>query len=190
MGETSSWLFRLNRILHRDIGFLCVGLTIVYCISGIALNHVDQWNPTYQIKREVSKLEIGPAGEEPDTTWALEVCRRLKPKETYRNFFQSSPVKVRIFLENSIIDVNLKTLEATYEKVVERPILADFNFLHLNKSKKLWTAAADVYAVFLLYLAISGLFMVKGDRGFFGRGGWLTLLGFVIPLVFLLLYKF
>lgn len=186
MGQS---LFLLNRALHRDIGFLCAGMTILYCLSGIAVNHVDVWNSTYRFERFTTKLEIaGPAGD-PDEKWADEVCRFLKIKEKQKNCFQSSPDTVRIFLETSIIDVNLKTLMATYEKAVERPFFSEVNFLHLNKAKKLWTHVADVYALGLLYLSVSGLFMVRGDRGMWGRGGLLTFLGILIPLFFLWLYK-
>src|SRR5439155_15080790 len=33
------------------------------------------------------------------------------------------------------------------------------NWLHYNRGKRAWTYVADVYAVMLLYLAISGIFM-------------------------------
>src|SRR5690606_29557720 len=35
------------RGLHRDAGFLAVGLTFIYAISGIALNHIDDWAPSF-----------------------------------------------------------------------------------------------------------------------------------------------
>ena len=38
---------RWNNILHRDIGYLAVGLTVVYAISGVAVNHRADWNPSY-----------------------------------------------------------------------------------------------------------------------------------------------
>ena len=40
----------------------------------------------------------------------------------------------------------------------------------------------------LLVLAITGLFVLKGKNGITGRGAWLTGIGILIPLVFLLLY--
>jgi hypothetical protein len=46
-----------NFALHRDIGYLCVGLTILYAISGVAVNHVDDWNPSYEISKE--SISIG-----------------------------------------------------------------------------------------------------------------------------------
>jgi hypothetical protein len=38
-----------NIIIHRDLGYLCFGLTILYVISGVAVNHIHEWNPTYKI---------------------------------------------------------------------------------------------------------------------------------------------
>ena len=30
-----------NIIIHRDLGYLCFGLTILYVISGVAVNHIQ-----------------------------------------------------------------------------------------------------------------------------------------------------
>lgn len=35
------------RALHRDFGFLAVGLTLIYATSGIAVNHINDWNPSF-----------------------------------------------------------------------------------------------------------------------------------------------
>ena len=43
-------LAKFNRVTHRDIGYLIAGLTIIYAISGIALNHKHDWNPNYIIE--------------------------------------------------------------------------------------------------------------------------------------------
>jgi hypothetical protein len=45
-----SWR-RWNSVLHRDIGFLCIGLTLLYAISGVAVNHIKEWNPSYSVER-------------------------------------------------------------------------------------------------------------------------------------------
>ena len=52
---------RWNNVFHRDLGYLCVGLTLVYAVSGVAVNHVDAWNPSYEIThREADVGAIGP----------------------------------------------------------------------------------------------------------------------------------
>lgn len=40
---------KLLRILHRDFGYFIVGMTIVYGLSGIYLNHRHDFNPDYKI---------------------------------------------------------------------------------------------------------------------------------------------
>ena len=35
------------RALHRDIGYLAVGLTFVYALSGLAVNHIADWDPNF-----------------------------------------------------------------------------------------------------------------------------------------------
>lgn len=48
---------RWNTILHRDVGYLITGLTIIY---GISVNHVQDWNPSYQITGEILSSVILP----------------------------------------------------------------------------------------------------------------------------------
>ena len=40
----------------------------------------------------------------------------------------------------------------------------------------------------LIALAITGLFLVRGKKGITGRGAWLTVLGILIPMIYLLIY--
>ena len=48
------------RVVHRDFGYLFFGLTLVYSISGIALNHLDDWNSNYIIvRKEISLSDPG-----------------------------------------------------------------------------------------------------------------------------------
>ena len=67
---------RWNYILHRDIGFLCVGLTLVYAISGVAVNHVKDWNPSYNVERV--QTNIGPVTGDPTAAGTVrEILVRL-----------------------------------------------------------------------------------------------------------------
>ena len=43
-------LRKWSRILHRDIGYFFIGTTLIYGISGIALNHMSDWNPNYSVE--------------------------------------------------------------------------------------------------------------------------------------------
>ncbi|MFC1743537.1 PepSY-associated TM helix domain-containing protein [Candidatus Riflebacteria bacterium] len=188
MADRPFSFFHLNRILHRDIGYLCAGLTIIYCISGIAVNHVGDWNPNYQIKRYTETLKQLPPLD--DKKWEEKIIKKLGLTAKYKDSFQPSPTQYRLFLENVTVDIDLETGKARIEKTMARPLLNDFNYLHLNHAKKAWTYMADIYALALLYLAVGGLFMLRGKNGIFGRGAWLTAIGMAIPIFFLVYLKY
>jgi len=178
---------KLLRILHRDFGYVAAGLTIIYAISGIAVNHIRDWNPNYKIEKTSLILDSLPknATQEVITKFVLNAVGETRElKNTYR----SSPYELEIFVEGNSILVNYLTKEVKQEKVNSRFFLKETNDLHLNKPKGIWTYVSDIFAVALLFLAISGLFLIKGKNGIKGRGLWLTLIGLVIPLSFWLYY--
>jgi uncharacterized protein len=183
MGKWRRW----NNILHRDVGYLCVGLTIVYAVSGVAVNHTDVWNPTWDIDRRQASVAPLPAGDLAAPDNVRLVLERLDLEPEFRTTFRMNAATLRIFLEGGTVDVDTAGA-ATVELVRPRPVLHAFNFLHLNHPKKLWTWTADIYAVALILLAVTGLFVLKGTAGITGRGAWLTAIGAAIPVVFLLLY--
>lgn len=180
---------RWNNILHRDIGYLCVGLTLVYAVSGVALNHVGDWNPSYAIERR--EVVVGPlTGSDVGADSSVRATLlRLGLAPTYRTTFRTDSATLRVFLEDGIVDLHLATGTATVEVVRRRPVFQAVNFLHLNHPKKLWTWIADLYAVALGLLAVTGLFVLKGKTGITGRGAWLTAIGGAVPLLFLWLHN-
>ena len=68
-----------------------------------------------------------------------------------------------------------------------RFLLRIANWLHYNRGKRAWTYVADVYAVMLLYLAISGIFMIKGKLGLRWRGATLIAIGLLAPVGYIVL---
>jgi hypothetical protein len=60
-------------------------------------------------------------------------------------------------------------------------------WLHAAKGKQGWKYIADVYAVLLLYLAVSGLLMIKGKLGLKWRGTILVSVGVAVPVLYLYL---
>jgi hypothetical protein len=68
------------RTLHRDLGFLAFGLTIVYAVSGIAVNHIGTWDPNFI--REERVADIGPLTGTPSAMAARgDGSAGLAPKE-------------------------------------------------------------------------------------------------------------
>lgn len=179
---------RWNAAIHRDLGYLCVGLTLVYAVSGVAVNHRADWNPNYQVSERLVQVGDLDASVPSSPAYVQAVLGRLGVDEEVRGTFRPDPGSLRIFLDGTTVDVDLVAGEAVMQEVRDRPGLRQVNFLHLNHPKKLWTYMADVYAVALALLAVTGLFVLRGRNGITGRGAWLTAAGVVIPAAFLLLY--
>jgi hypothetical protein len=179
---------KVCRFLHREIGFLAVGLTLAYVISGVAVNHTDSWNPSYEQIRTTSTID--PPGAGPTEVVAPLVLARLDLQEPVRNVWRATPDQLRVIVPSGTIDVNLETGEVLAEVLQPRPLLRDVNYLHLNQGKGAWTWIADVYAVALGILALSGIFLVRGPKGLSGRGGVTMTLGLVLPVVYILVEKY
>lgn len=178
------------RILHRDIGYIAAGLTVIYAISGIAVNHTADWNPNYSIDKISTQIEPFPDTVQTSRELVFSILNKIGEKGKLKSSFSPDPNTLKIFIEGNTITVNLKTGEVEQEKVSSRTLIRETNFLHLNAPKEIWTFVADIFAVALGFLAISGLFMIKGKKGITGRGAWLTALGILIPVIFLLLYYY
>jgi len=174
-----------NNALHRDIGFLCIGLTLVYAISGVAVNHINQWNPSYRVER--IETNIGPVSGNPmDANTIRTVLARLDETGKLESSYRPDPQSLQLFVEGRSILIDLGTGHVVHDRAIPRPVLREMNFLHLNHPKKSWTWVADLYAVALGFLAVSGMLMIR--RKTMRRGVVLTGIGFVIPLLFLVLY--
>jgi len=179
---------RWNAVVHRDLGYLCAGLTIVYAVSGVAVNHRADWNPSYATRTDAVSLSGVDLSAPTSDAFIGAVLARVGLEGHVRGTFRPDPSTMQVFLEGATVTVDLARAEATVEMVRERALLRQANFLHLNEGKKLWTWMADAYAVALLLLAVTGLFVLRGKNGITGRGAWLTAAGVAIPVVFLLLY--
>lgn len=179
------WAWRAAlRAVHRDVGYLAVGLTIVYAISGIAVNHIADWDPNFtQFKRT---LEVpGAFADVPhasDEAVAARALAELGVSEVPADIYRAAPTRLDIALAKSMVHVNPETGIIIEEGQRARPLVRAFNWLHLNRGKAAWTLFADGFAVMLLFLALSGMFMLKGKKGLLGRGAFLVVLGAAIPI--------
>jgi hypothetical protein len=179
---------RLNTVLHRDIGYLAVGLTIVYGVSGLAVNHKADWNPSYRLQK--TALRIAPINSTDRAEIIREALRQLAIREEPRNAFRPDPDTLQLFFKERTYSVDLPTGNVIIEQARPRPVLFEMNQLHLNAPKRIWTVVADVYAVALIVLAITGMFVLKGKAGITGRGAWLTAAGVVLPTAYWVYHLF
>jgi uncharacterized protein len=63
------------RATHRDIGYVAVGLTLVYAVSGVAVNHIADWDPNFANHQRTHELGGPIAGD--DRAAARAVMARL-----------------------------------------------------------------------------------------------------------------
>ncbi|GIV38110.1 MAG: hypothetical protein KatS3mg032_2489 [Cyclobacteriaceae bacterium] len=186
--DRSRKLRRLNIVTHRDVGYFLSALTIVYCLSGIALNHIDDWNPDFIITKQEITLQpqqLTPLPSPDDVTrWS-----RLVGETDYKVYDVPAPGKVKIYYNNASLLIDLNTGTGLYEKIQRRPLFYHANVLHRN-SLKGWKWAADVFGVLLILVSITGLFILKGKNGLGGRGKWLVAAGFLVPVAAILIFEF
>jgi hypothetical protein len=169
-----AWL----RAIHRDVGYLVVGLTFVYALSGLAINHIQDWDPNFTSYEKVRAIE--PIDPELDDEAAIALAmERAGVTGTLRSSYRAGD-EIHLELDNrKVVIIGDQVTDQGREP---RFLLRVANWLHYNRGKKAWTYVADLYAVLLLYLACSGLFMLKGKLGLRWRGAILVSMGIAVPI--------
>ncbi|MFW5721074.1 MAG: PepSY-associated TM helix domain-containing protein [Bacteroidota bacterium] len=179
-------LRRINRAVHRDLGYFFFGMCIIYGLSGIALNHRHHWNPNFIIKQTEFSVQLNSESEE-EMDWVNTVLTEINEEENYKTHLVSGD-NMRIFINGGTVNVNLSSGQGMLETVRKRPVFNEINFLHYNTPRKLWTWFSDFFAVGLILLAITGLFILKGKNGFQKRGVYFVSVGILIPVLLLYFY--
>ena len=91
----------LLRTLHADAGNFVVGLTFVYALSGLAVNHIADWDPnftqvsrTHRLTLPLQHAAVAPAGDDAaaasrDQALASEILAQLKIVEKPSDVYES-----------------------------------------------------------------------------------------------------
>jgi len=188
MGERQGGGWRhLLRSLHRDVGYLCVGLTVAYALTGVLLNHIHDWNSNYRVEsvaRAVAPFPDPPSFGDGDVPGLLGM---IGEKETPTGIFRPDPGTVQIFFQGGRrITADLRTGRLEGEVARRRPVLGALNALHLNRAGRAWTIFSDLYAAALAFLAVTGALVLQGREGLAGRGWRLAILGVAVPVLLIL----
>lgn len=172
------------RALHRDLGYLAVGLTLVYALSGLAVNHIADWDPNFEnYEREHVVAAPLPLDDDEEAARIVQEHAGItgEPVDVYR----VSDDLLEVAFDDRTLHVTLSSGRVFEEGQEPRFFLRAANWLHLNRGKQAWTWFADGYAVALVLLATSGMLMIPGRTGLRGRGAVLVALGAAIPLGYL-----
>ncbi|MGK0291130.1 MAG: hypothetical protein ACI86H_002597 [bacterium] len=169
--STKKSIHTYMRSLHRDIGFLIIGLTLIYSISGILFiyRETDFLKQEQFLKRIISK-----------NLKAHELGRALHNKKIRA----VNTEKGIIFFKNGKYSgtYNKLTGEAIY-KSKELPFLLEkVNSLHKSTNKGVRYWFTTLYGLLLAFLAISSFWMYKPKTKNFKRGISLTMVGVLIAI--------
>ena len=175
-----------NRVIHRDFGYFFFGMTIIYCLSGIAINHMHDWNPNYVIVTDEIQIDIP---KNVDKAFINKFLQEEEIDNAYLNHYFPSETELKVFLKNGTVYVNLENGNGLFEQTKRRLFFKPMNYLHYNPVKY-WTWYSDLFSGSLILISITGLFIVRGKKGITGRGAWMTVLGILIPIVFLMIFYF
>ena len=177
-----------SRILHRDVSYLFAGMILIYALSGILMNHRSDLNPHYTVSCHEYKVTADLSDKEKvDKALVLTLLEPWNEADNYTKHYFPTEGQMKVFLKGgSSLVVDTKSGEAVYESLKRRPLLSDMVKLHYNPGRW-WTTFSDVFAVCLILITLTGLVMVKGKKGFLGRGGILFIIGIIVPILFLML---
>lgn len=169
------------RAVHRDFGYLAVGFTIIYAVSGIAVNHTGDWDPKFVSSESVTKIDPITADVPDDEAFARaeKALGFGKPKDTYR-----AGDEIRFKYDQREVTIIGDSGDVTIQGNKPRFFFNLVVWLHTARAKPAWKYVADVYAVMLLYLALSGIFMIKGRLGLKWRGATLVAIGVAVPVLY------
>jgi uncharacterized protein len=173
------------RALHRDVGYFCVGLTIVYALSGLAVNHINDWEPNFRQIARQHQLPTPLPGQ--DQEIADLVVQTLAISLPLRESYRTNEHSLQLVFDRKTLSVDTRNGQVAEQAEEPRFFLRVANWLHLNRGKKAWTYIADAYATGLLLLSLTGLWMFPGRKGLFGRAGVIAVAGALVPALYVTL---
>ncbi len=175
-----------SRPIHRDLSFFFTGVLLIYALSGFMLNHKRDFNADYSIVRKELAVPT-PLPRQWTRAQVEQLLEQAGEKGNYLKHYLPEPEQLKVFIRGgSTLTLDLESGRAVYESVRKRPVLSALNRLHYNPSRW-WTLFSDIFLGALVTIVLSGLVMMPGRKGLWGRGGIELLAGVIVPLLFILL---
>lgn len=169
-------LLEYMRMLHRNIGFFVIGLTIIYSLSGIVL----VYRTTGFLKQDTVVQKTVSKNID-----AAELTRTLKVREVNIEKAEGNVVYFRVgdSIKNGKYDK--ATGIVSYSEKQLPAILNKFNELHKASSRDSVHLFAVVYGILLFFLAVSSFWMYKPGTKMFRQGIYISFAGFLAALLML-----
>lgn len=183
---TSKKIRKLNLDWHRDLGYFFSVLIIIYCISGIALNHVNDWNSDFIIEKKTIAIKENLTKDKINKK-SIEALSNQVGEKNYKLFDFPTNDQVKIYYDNASFHINFTTKVGVYENVYRRPVFYQTNVIHKN-SLNGWRWFSDIFAFLLIIITVTGMFIAKGKNGIKGRGKWLLIIGGLPPIIAIIIH--
>jgi len=141
---------------------------------------MDGKDPSFKTEEHTLQLEKSLSTNEVKILWEdkkeLPKLNKVIPIDNthYRLLFSGG---------TGVYDSQSGTID--YEKYTKREFVYWINRLHYNKVKG-WSIMGDLFAVSLIFFAVSGIFIVKGKKGLAGSGKYYLIGGILIPVIYIL----
>lgn len=162
------------RYLHRNIGFFILGFVLIYACSGITLIYRDS---DFLKKEKIIKINLPVDTKPADLGPALRM-RDFKILKTEGDviYFQGGSFNTT----TGEASITVKDLIFPFDKLTS---------LHKTPSKSPFHWFNLLFAIMLLFMALSSFWMFKPGSKVFRSGIVLVLAGFAIAFVLLLILK-
>ncbi len=183
MADNPNFMKLTARNTHRDIAYFYVGLIIAFSFSGIFLNHRQAWHPRRYTFNSTEIAIPAMVKDSVNDAFIQKFTREQNISDDLRRFTVDGN-NLRISYVNHDVQVDIATGKGIIDEYRTTPILGQMTKLHVDTSKW-WIYYSDIFGLAMMVIAITGMFIQKGDTSFRSRGWKLALLGLIFPLIFL-----
>jgi uncharacterized protein len=174
------------RNTHRDLAYFYLGLIIAFAFSGIFLNHRQSWNPRrYTYESKDIQIALPAVKDSINDAFITRFTKEQAISDNLRRFSVDKGVLKISYLSHDVT-IDVATGQGKIETYKTTPLLGQMTQLHID-TNKWWIYYSDVFGIAMLTIAITGMFIQKGENSFRQRGWKLALLGIIFPLIFLFL---
>ena len=173
------------RNLHRDLGYLYVGLIISFALSGMFFNHRDSWHPEkYTVKITEIAIKMPAVDSITEDIAKNMMVKDLKINDKFKKHLVRKG-KLKITAQNHDVEIDMKTGKGEIIEFIKTPFISQIMMMHKSTSNW-WIYYSDVFALSLITIAITGTLIIPKGRLSFKERGWkLALIGILFPLVFI-----
>lgn len=176
------------RAIHRDLGYLYVGLIISFATSGILMNHRGTWHPEkYTTQIKTVNVNLPDDKNRINDAYVEKLVANLQIADKLKRYIIRRG-ELRLMFENAEASIDVKTGKGEVISFIKTPLISHMMTLHRNTSNW-WIYYSDIFGVSLITIAVTGMMMITHGKYTFNRRGWkLAIAGMLFPLVFLFLF--